>query len=255
MGELDKFGNFSGSDLAFLYPDLKTALCGIFSSGRMVTAGPAVVQSATERNNIFCLQFKRLPGSGYNYDVATGHVISKRPLLRDPYEEEHVIVAKCKDICKGEGLFVKKDVPPNTVLAFYNGIKVDGKECVRSDIWEEDAFKIMDLIPTEDTEPGVLDIPADFQSTKKYCASLAHKSNHSFKPNAKFSLFYHPRFGSIPSIVSIVSIPCGAEVLVNYQYAYDEAPPWFTALYSQQLADEYKKSQERGWEFGCGYQR
>jgi len=55
--------------------------------------------------------------------------------------------------------------------------------------------------------------------------------------------------------VSTVSVPSGGEVLVNYEYAYDEAPPWFTALYSQQLADTYKLSQERDWEMGCSYQR
>ena len=152
-------------------------------------------------------------------------------------------------------MFVRKSVPANTVLAFYNGIKIEGKDCIKSDDWEEDAYKIMDLLPTGDTESGVLDIPLAYQNTENYCGSLAHKTNHSFKPNAKFTLFYHPRFGPVPALVSIGPLTSGGEVLVNYEYAYDEAPPWFTALHSQQLAEAYKRSRERDWEMGCSYQR
>ena len=148
----------------------------------------------------------------------------------------------------GEGLFVRKSVPANTVLTFYNGIKIDGKDCIESDAWEEDAYKIMDLLPSDEEEPGVIDIPLEYQNTQNYCASLAHKANHSFKPNAKFILFYHPRFGPVPALVTTLPVPSDGEVLVNFEYAYVEAPPWFTALHSQQLAEAYKQSRARDWE-------
>ena len=45
VGKLDQFGNFSGPDLAFLFPDLSTALYGTFRRGRMVSAVPARVRS------------------------------------------------------------------------------------------------------------------------------------------------------------------------------------------------------------------
>ena len=38
-----------------------------------------------------------------------------------------------------------------------------------------------------------IDIPEEYVSIRKYRASLAHKTNHSFNPNAVFSLFEHPR--------------------------------------------------------------
>ena len=256
VGVLDQFGNFSGSQMAFLYPDLKTALYGVFSSGRMVSAGPAAVQLATKKDNIFSLVFKRMPGSGYNYDRATKERISSRPLLKDPYETEFVSVALCKDIRKGEGLFVTKSIPADTIIAFYNGIKLAGNECVKCENWEEDAYKIMDLLPPDETgESGVLDIPPEYQNTDHYYASLAHKANHSFKPNAKFCLFYHPRFGPLPALRSTQSMQGGSEVLVNYEYAYDEAPPWYTAMHAQQLTDAYKLSKEWDWGTAWGYQR
>ena len=39
-------------------------------------------------------------------------------------------------------------------------------------------------------------------STPNSQASLAHKANHSFEPNGKFTLFKHPRFGPVPVIVT-----------------------------------------------------
>ena len=234
--------------MAFLYPDLRTVLHGVFSSGCMVSAGPAAIELATKRDNIFCLQFKMLADSDFSYELADKQTISSTVLLRDPYETEHIVVASCKDIHKGEGLFVRKSVPANTALAFYNGIRLEGKDCIKSDAWEEDAYKIMDLLPSDEEEPGVIDIPLEYQNTQNYCASLAHKANHSFKPNAKFILFYHPRFGPVPALVTTLPVPSGGEVLVNYEYAYDEAPPWFTALHSQQLAEAYKQSRARDWE-------
>ena len=42
---------------------------------------------------------------------------------------------------------------------------------------------------------GPLDIPAWATSTAAYCASLAHKANHSFNPNCQFVVFDHPKFG------------------------------------------------------------
>ena len=59
----------------------------------------------------------------------------------------------------------------------------------------------MDMLGADDDGvEGVLDIPEEFVSLKKYKASLAHKANHSFMPNAKFVLFHHPRFGKVPAL-------------------------------------------------------
>ena len=81
-----------------------------------------------------------------------------------------------------------------------------------------------------------------FRSYTNYCASLAHKTNHSFVPNrlastavtlatniimlipysllshqflSEFVVFDHPRFGVIPCIASIHSIAAGEEIFVR----------------------------------------
>lgn len=98
---------------------------------------------------------------------------------------------KCRDIERGDGLFVREDVQEGAILAFYNGVRLDKGEAEEpSEAWEDDAYKILD----QTEEENVLDIPERFRSLDTYCASLAHKTNHSFSPNARFCLFHHPRY-------------------------------------------------------------
>ena len=88
-------------------------------------------------------------------------------------------------------MFVREDVQEGAILAFYNGVRLDKGEAEEpSEAWEDDAYKILD----QTEEENVLDIPERFRSLDTYCASLAHKTNHSFSPNARFCLFHHPRY-------------------------------------------------------------
>ena len=38
-----------------------------------------------------------------------------------------------------------------------------------------------------------LDIPAPLSSVSRYCATLGHKTCHSFTPNSVFQQLWHPR--------------------------------------------------------------
>ena len=96
--------------------------------------------------------------------------------------------------------------------------------------------------PDENGKEGVIDIPPEYISTKVYKATCAHKCNHSFTPNAKFALFDHPRFGAVPSILTIKEIKAGDEITVSYDYAMDDAPPWYQELFAQRIIDSYKQS-------------
>ena len=67
----------------------------------------------------------------------------------------------------------------------------------------------------------------DFRSLTNYCASLAHKTNHSFIPNCEFGEFHHPRFGLVPCLQAIHSIAAGEEIFVWYGYELDYCPAWY----------------------------
>ena len=83
-----------------------------------------------------------------------------------------------------------------------------------------------------------------YSSKTHFRASCAHKCNHSFEPNAKFVLYCHPRFGKVPSIQAIKNIEVGEEVTVSYDYALEDAPPWYQELYAQRVLNCYAKSRE-----------
>ena len=68
------------------------------------------------------------------------------PLVPDPYETSMVEVRQSSVPGAEEGLFARRDVVPDTVLAFYNGVrsqrKKDGPTTWQN---EANAYKIFDL--------------------------------------------------------------------------------------------------------------
>ena len=201
VGELDTAGEFSDPHTAFLYPNLVTGLLGLWRAGEMVAASPCSVASATRQHNLYRLQCRVRPGvtAEYRLERATRTRLTSAPLLPDPYEVEMVVARVCRQPQRGDGLFLLRSVPPATVLAFYNGLRLSAAECAEpSADWREDAYKLADLGDSE----TVLDIPGPARSTINYCASLAHKTNHSFLPNTEFIEFCHPRWGRVPALRS-----------------------------------------------------
>ncbi len=61
-----------------------------------------------------------------------------------------------------------------------------------------------------------LDVPQDMSSVTSYCATLGHKANHAFVPNARFVQLEHPRFGLIVAVRAVRDIKEGEEV--SYMY-------------------------------------
>ena len=75
-------------------------------------------------------------------------------------------------------------------MALFNGVRQVPQ---RSDLGSDYCLKVNGHLD--------VDIPEREQSLDNYRASLAHKCNHSFKPNAKFYRIDHARFGLIGSII------------------------------------------------------
>ena len=68
------------------------------------------------------------------------------------------------------------------------------------------------------------------------------QTNHSFRPNATFCLYRHPRFGDIPALRSCRALAAGAEVTVNYEYGFDSAPPWYKQLQVDTILEAYNNT-------------
>jgi histone-lysine N-methyltransferase SETD7 len=93
----------------------------------------------------------------------------------------------------GEGLFARRALASGEVAAFYSGSRIHPDECDAREWSEND--NVMSI-----NEHTAVDVAPAWVSPSKYCASLGHKVNHSFTPNARFEPFSHPRFGQIKCV-------------------------------------------------------
>uniref|UniRef100_T1J3X3 SET domain-containing protein n=1 Tax=Strigamia maritima TaxID=126957 RepID=T1J3X3_STRMM len=223
IGELDSDGKLNGLNIAYLYPDRWTALVGLFEDGLMIKAKLARVSKIT-RN---VPEFYFVPSSAeYKYDISSHDCISSDPLLPDPYEEERVHVKQSKIMGADEGLFSKLDLGPGVIVSFYNGVRL-GNDEVDARSWDENGYTMIV------NEHEVLDVPPELVDTRRYCATLGHKINHSFQPNCVTELFTHPRFGRTVAVRTKQSIKKGEELTINYGYGLRinseemDVPDWY----------------------------
>jgi len=223
VGRTDSKGHLTGHRIAYLYPDFKTAFVGTFVEGILEEAQEARLRSVVDDRGIKIPYFTEPTGPVYRRDVSNYDHVTIDPLLPDPYESVTVEIKISKVEGAHDGLFVQHDVEPNTILAFYNGKKLTKFEMRDAPSWDDNAYRIFD--PTRAN--GTIDIPKDFIDFANYKASLAHKTNHSFLPNAELVVFDHPRFGLVPCVLATHDIKGGTEVFAHYGYELGDAPDWY----------------------------
>ncbi|XP_026214263.1 histone-lysine N-methyltransferase SETD7 isoform X1 [Anabas testudineus] len=224
FGSVNEDGEMTGDSVAYVYPDGHTALFGSFVDGELIEARLATLIS----NESGRPRFEITPNSPvYSYDKSTSTCIATHSLLPDPYESQRVFVADSLIKGAGQGLFAKTDTEKDTVVAFYNGVRITHSE-VDSRDW---ALNGNTISLDEDT---VIDVPQPFDQIERYCASLGHKANHSFTPNCQYDPFVHPRFGPIKCIRTLRAVEKDEELTVAYGYDHDptgkngpEAPDWY----------------------------
>lgn len=254
VGRVDTKGRMSGIRVAYLYPDFRTALVGHFEDGLMKAAQVATLKTTIDDFGIKVPIFTEPKGDIYRRELATFDMVTSEPKLPDPYESRMVRVATSKVDGANEGLFAARAIEPNTVIAFYNGKRI--RPCSKEDVdhadWEVNAYKIFD--PSR--KNGTIDIPFEFRDLDKYCATLAHKTNHSFLPNAEFVSYDHPKYGLVPCLVSNHDIRAGEEIFVHYGYHLDGCPEWYEEAWrsGNYPVPDSLKEEDRDWE-DTDYQR
>ena len=128
-GEVDEDGKFTGGDIAFLYPDLSTALVGRFEDGIMMEARETHLTDVSLDLRTYNMRATfaepKANSSSVKYSKATSTFIGNDPLVPDPYESKMVEVRKSHVENSGSGLFAKQKLPKGTIAAFYNGIRYE----------------------------------------------------------------------------------------------------------------------------------
>lgn len=183
----------------FIYPDMKTAFRGSFDSkGRMINAKQVdiVAQREVEFGGLKELDFSKTFGPVFKSDVSTSNHLSSEPMLRDPYEVKTVTVKSSSLPKAGDGVFVTTDVDKDTVVSYFNGVRVSKNDVFSWNPFRKTSVYLVEL-GDENGNDMFLDIPEKFSDWKKYQASSGHKVNHSKNPNAAYTECQHPRFGKI----------------------------------------------------------
>jgi len=225
VGKVDAEGEFTGPNIAYIYPDNCTAFLGMFEKGDMVRTQAVTLRGFdTEYNCIKVPIFSKPYGEFFKKEVSTTDWLTPNTMLEDPYEVRTVYVGVSKTPGAEEGLFAARDLKLNTIAAFYNGIRRQ-KPADSTSTWQlqANAYKIFD--PTN--KHGVIDILPEYQSLERYRASLAHKTNHSFLPNCEFAEVLHPRWGFVPCVMTREDVKRGDELTVWYGYDLDYCPDWY----------------------------
>lgn len=76
-----KDGSFTGSDLAYIYPDFKTVLRGQFKDGKAVKAQYCSLIGSTCEKGMFIPNFTKPTGQVYQYEEPSRKVMAKNPML------------------------------------------------------------------------------------------------------------------------------------------------------------------------------
>ena len=147
VGKVDPSnGEFTGQEgIAYLYPDLSTALLGAFVDGQMKAAKTSqlidvVLDPLTQ---IMTPVFAQTTSSTViRYSKATRENIGHQPLVSDPYEDRTVIVRSSGVEGGGDGLFAQRDLAKGDIVAFYNGVRIPYTVGGPKEEWSTSGYKV-----------------------------------------------------------------------------------------------------------------
>ena len=237
----------------YLYPDYLTLVVGLWRDHVLVTGQVSSLLSACQQDEVWTLHWAEpeagLPGLTYSPPSHFSYGVD--PASRDPYELRTVEVKNSDTEEANQGLFTVREVMAGEVLAFYSGLIINCESSLRAldrrvisdeEEHERNMYNIaLDLGGEEDNL--CIDLPPEMgKDSRKYSATLAHKVNHHFEPNAEFVLFSaHPVLGTVMAITALDDLEQGVEITVNYGYNYTaepDQPEWFKTLWLEYYGEQ-----------------
>jgi histone-lysine N-methyltransferase SETD7 len=185
VGKVDpETDTFCGKEIIYLYPDLTTAIFGRFVDGQLISGHMCQLTDAVLDPNTFMLSLsvsEDKVGPRIKRDISTNTKISHFPLIPDLWESQYVEVRTSGQDEAGQGLYTKIEIGQNQVLALFNGVRCQSSRNNQDDKTSDQSYDYRIRL-NGDTD---IDIPPLYTSLDNYCATLGHKANHSFIPNAK----------------------------------------------------------------------
>ncbi len=265
---VDKDGQFSGEDVAFIYPDFTNVLRGRFDQERVEEGRMCLLLGCRFERGMAVPRFSTpVSEATYSFEAASKTSIGKNPTQPDPWEAEKVEVRPSELPQGGEGLFAKRDIKvsryyADDILAFVllpirPSSRLSAPRAVKPfqrrpppnlhlGFHERSPLGLPDQAerrhrpghPARMHRPGQILRHAGTQGWHfPPCPKIVShnkgffQANHSNLPNAEWALVEPPRFGLIRGLRAQEDIVEGREVLVNYHINLADAPRWYRQVW------------------------
>ena len=89
----------------------------------------------------------------------------------------------------GQGVFLKRDAPQNTVVGFFNGISITLEDTFRNQEMKESVHKMWN----DWSDDELIYVPKEYTDINTYNATFGHKINHNSDFNVDAGYLDHPR--------------------------------------------------------------
>lgn len=143
FGHVDDQGEFSGNQIAYIYPDMATAWLGCFKKGVMISAKVTKVIGVKVVDHILVPDFATPTGLAVGKSKSTQTSMGQHLLVPDPYETSQVVCHESGIAEAGEGLFAAKDIEAGDIVAFYNGVRIPFRLGGPKEEWSTSGYKVM----------------------------------------------------------------------------------------------------------------
>ena len=124
-GKFNDDGKATGDNLAFIYPDMETALLGKFDDFVMKSAHEAeILEAKCDQDGLLIIsKFENKSGPVFYYEAPTPKSFGSGPHgVLDPYERKSVKIAASSIPESGEGVYAVKDFPAESCTCYYSGL-------------------------------------------------------------------------------------------------------------------------------------
>ena len=240
-GKFNEEGKATGNDLAFIYPDMETAIVGEFEDFVMKRAQEAEVLEATcdQDGLVIISKFANMSGPDFYYETPTNESYGAGPYgIIDPYERKSVQITPSSVNKAGEGVFALKDFPAHRCTCYYSGFLYDHgeerigyqKSCTKNKTLTMDErrkckkytlglfhFRTLIDIPPQFDKPGM------FQPTAGPKGSISNKFMDVFCIS---TLIVQNCSGNTPNSYDMTTVPSACEKKVlcaHYLTIFDKA--------------------------------
>lgn len=251
-GFVDKHGQFTGSDITFVYQDLLTGLTGSFVNGVLQWAHAVDVVAERCNNGIKELRFEpamHSPDITWTKHEPNETYIGQHPTVMDPYEEKSIYFAESSIPTAEHGLFANRIFSPGDLVSYYSGQKTYLQNILRKNMTREQKevasaynFGLGKYSPQHWGYPDnlIIDIGLAYRNASNYRTTLAHKANHKFaEKNGVYDVVDHPVVGGIACIVAAREIDIGDEIFVDYNYDLGQGvPEWYRDALNHHVMEE-----------------